>query len=301
MRKNPVAITEKNKTLYSQIQTQQVFKATDLILDKNSNVEIYKIRYEVYGTDIIDIVEKIYINNKNTEFIVFENITFEDVDDIQKVIEYLNETQMTSLEHINTITIYNLSKYMSLDINARRNLEITEKMRDKSKKGTLLWVLDKTSTSMGGRNLRRWINNPLIDECEINSRLDFLINVGLDYLTLSRSAGTLSGGEAQRVKLATELSKRATGRTLYILDEPTTGLHSYDVDKLCKVLNRLQQSGNTVIIIEHNLDVLKSVDYLFDMGPEGGKKGGRIVAEGTPEQLADNPDSVTGPFLKEIL
>ena len=104
-----------------------------------------------------------------------------------------------------------------------------------------------------------------------------------------------------RVKLATELSKRSTGKTIYVLDEPTTGLHVADVHKLVDVLNALTDAGNTVIVIEHNLDVLKSADYLFDMGPEGGKAGGRIVAEGTPEQLAENPVSVTGPFLKEIL
>ena len=126
-------------------------------------------------------------------------------------------------------------------------------------------------------------------------------DVGLGYIKLGQSSTTLSGGEAQRVKLATELSKRATGKTLYILDEPTTGLHSYDVDKLCKVLNRLQQTGNTVIIIEHNLDVIKLADHIVDLGPEGGSGGGTVIAQGTPEQVAQNPISYTGQFLKKIL
>ena len=112
---------------------------------------------------------------------------------------------------------------------------------------------------------------------------------------------TLSGGESQRMKLAAELARRGTGNTLYILDEPTTGLHFEDIKVLLDVMQQLVEQGNTVIVIEHNLDVLKSVDYIFDMGPEGGKAGGMIVAEGTPEQLAKDPASVTGPFLKEIL
>ena len=111
----------------------------------------------------------------------------------------------------------------------------------------------------------------------------------------------MSGGESQRIKLAAELAKRGTGNTLYILDEPTTGLHSDDIKVLLDVLQQLVDQGNTVIVIEHNLDVLKSVDYIFDMGPEGGKAGGMIVASGTPEQLAEDKSSVTGPFLKEVL
>jgi excinuclease ABC subunit A len=127
------------------------------------------------------------------------------------------------------------------------------------------------------------------------------VDVGLGYVRLGQSAVTLSGGESQRMKLAAELAKPGTGNTLYILDEPTTGLHFKDVEILLGVLQRLVDQGNTVIVIEHNLDIIKSVDYLFDMGPEGGKNGGMIVAEGTPEEVADNPASVTGPFLKEIL
>ncbi len=135
----------------------------------------------------------------------------------------------------------------------------------------------------------------------ISQKLKALVDVGLGYVRLGQSAVTLSGGESQRMKLAAELAKKGTGNTLYILDEPTTGLHFEDIKVLLGVLQQLVDQGNTVIIIEHNLDVLKSVDYIFDMGPEGGRKGGTIVAEGTPEQLAADPASVTGPFLAEIL
>ena len=135
----------------------------------------------------------------------------------------------------------------------------------------------------------------------IAQKLEALVDVGLGYVHLGQSAVTLSGGESQRMKLAAELFKKATGNTLYILDEPTTGLHFEDIKVLLGVLDKLVEQGNTVIIIEHNLDVLKSVDYLIDMGPEGGAKGGRIVACGTPEEVAEDPDSVTGKYLKEIL
>ena len=135
----------------------------------------------------------------------------------------------------------------------------------------------------------------------IAQKLKALVDVGLGYIKLGQSAVTLSGGESQRMKLASELGKKGTGNTLYILDEPTTGLHFEDIKVLLDVMNKLVDQGNTVIVIEHNLDVLKSMDYIFDMGPEGGKRGGMIVAQGTPEQLASNPASVTGPFLREIL
>jgi excinuclease ABC subunit A len=125
--------------------------------------------------------------------------------------------------------------------------------------------------------------------------------VGLGYIKLGQSSTTLSGGEAQRVKLATELAKRSTGKTLYILDEPTTGLHSYDVDKLIKILLKLREGGNTVLVIEHNLDVIKTADYIIDLGPEGGNGGGEIVCEGTPEEVAQVEKSYTGQFLKKIL
>ena len=134
----------------------------------------------------------------------------------------------------------------------------------------------------------------------IFNKIKTLQDVGLGYIKLGQSSTTLSGGEAQRVKLATELSKRATGKTLYILDEPTTGLHSYDVDKLCGVLQRLQENGNTIIVIEHNLDVIKLADYIIDLGPEGGCYGGEIVAKGSPEEVANNENSHTGKFLKRI-
>ena len=135
----------------------------------------------------------------------------------------------------------------------------------------------------------------------IYSKIKTLQDVGLGYIKLGQPATTLSGGEAQRVKLATELSKRSTGKTLYILDEPTTGLHSYDVDKLISILDRLRDSGNTVIVIEHNLDVIKVADYIVDLGPEGGDGGGTIVAEGSPEEVAKNEKSYTGQFLKKLL
>lgn len=136
---------------------------------------------------------------------------------------------------------------------------------------------------------------------KIAQKLKAMLDVGLGYIHLGQSSVTLSGGESQRMKLASELFRKATGNTLYILDEPTTGLHSEDIKILLKVLQQLVDQGNTVIIIEHNLDVLKSVDYIFDMGPEGGRKGGYVIAQGTPEQLSQNPKSVTGPYLKEIL
>ena len=136
---------------------------------------------------------------------------------------------------------------------------------------------------------------------EIVERLKFLVDVGLDYLTLSRAAATLSGGEAQRIKLATELSKRSTGKTIYILDEPTTGLHFADVHKLTEILRRLTEDGNTVIVIEHNLDVIKTADYIIDIGPEGGDRGGTIVAQGTPEEIAKVKNSYTGYYIDKIL
>ncbi|NDD14045.1 MAG: ATP-binding cassette domain-containing protein, partial [Betaproteobacteria bacterium] len=135
----------------------------------------------------------------------------------------------------------------------------------------------------------------------IARKLQTLLDVGLSYVKLGQSATTLSGGEAQRVKLALELSKRDTGRTLYILDEPTTGLHYADIDLLLKVLHQLRDAGNTIVVIEHNLDVIKTADWLIDMGPEGGAGGGTVVGTGTPEDLANNPASFTGRYLKRLL
>jgi excinuclease ABC subunit A len=136
---------------------------------------------------------------------------------------------------------------------------------------------------------------------KIRRRLQTLHDVGLDYIKLGQPATTLSGGEAQRVKLASELSKVATGRTLYILDEPTTGLHFADIEKLLEVLQRLVDSGNTVLVIEHNLDVIKQADWIVDLGPEGGEAGGEVIAVGTPEQVADVEESFTGQFLRQVL
>jgi excinuclease ABC subunit A len=127
------------------------------------------------------------------------------------------------------------------------------------------------------------------------------MDVGMDYIRLGQSATTLSGGEAQRTKLSRELSKRSTGNTVYILDEPTTGLHFDDINKLLKVLHRLVGEGNSVIVIEHNMDVIKSADYIIDLGPEGGQDGGRIIGAGTPEQISRIKNSYTGQFLKQYL
>ena len=143
--------------------------------------------------------------------------------------------------------------------------------------------------------LEFFVNVPII-----RRKLGTLQDVGLGYITLGQSATTLSGGEAQRVKLSKELSKRGTGRTLYILDEPTTGLHFHDIEMLLNVLHRLRDHGNTVVVIEHNLDVVKTADWIIDLGPEGGDEGGSIVAEGPPEVIADNPRSHTGAFLKRL-
>ncbi|NBU24590.1 MAG: ATP-binding cassette domain-containing protein, partial [Gammaproteobacteria bacterium] len=135
----------------------------------------------------------------------------------------------------------------------------------------------------------------------VQPKLQTLLDVGLGYLKLGQNATTLSGGEAQRVKLARELSKRATGRTLYVLDEPTTGLHFHDVAQLLGVLQRLRDEGNTVVVIEHNLDVIKTADWVIDLGPEGGAGGGRLIAAGTPEQVAREPASHTGRYLAPLL
>jgi excinuclease ABC subunit A len=135
----------------------------------------------------------------------------------------------------------------------------------------------------------------------IANKLETLVRVGLGYMSLGQSATTLSGGEAQRVKLATELSKRATGRTLYVLDEPTTGLHMDDVKRLLEVLHALVDTGNSMVIIEHNLDVIKSADHIIDMGPEGGGGGGLVIAEGTPEQVSKNSKSFTGQYLLDLV
>ncbi len=135
----------------------------------------------------------------------------------------------------------------------------------------------------------------------IANKLKTLQEVGLGYIKLGQPATTFSGGEAQRIKLATELARRSTGKTLYILDEPTTGLHADDVKRLLSILQRLVEGGNSMIIIEHNLDVIKSADWIIDMGPEGGQGGGRVVATGTPEDVAKNSQSETGRYLKQVL
>ena len=167
---------------------------------------------------------------------------------------------------------------------------------------------DTLAVKYRGKNISDVLEMPISEAYEffkahpkIAPKLKALVDVGLGYVHLGQSAVTLSGGESQRMKLAAELARKATGSTLYMLDEPTTGLHFEDIKVLMGVLQRLVDQGNTVIVIEHNLDVLKSVDYLIDMGPDGGAAGGRIVATGTPEQIAADPASVTGPFLRDLL
>jgi excinuclease ABC subunit A len=135
----------------------------------------------------------------------------------------------------------------------------------------------------------------------ISRKLQTLMDVGLSYIRLGQAANTLSGGEAQRVKLSKELSKRDTGQTIYILDEPTTGLHFHDIQQLLNVLHRLRDHGNTVVVIEHNLDVIKTADWVIDLGPEGGSGGGQIIAEGTPEDVSQVKTSYTGVFLNAML
>jgi excinuclease ABC subunit A len=136
---------------------------------------------------------------------------------------------------------------------------------------------------------------------QAHSRLQMLVDVGLGYVRLGQPAPTLSGGEAQRVKLAAELARRATGKTLYLIDEPTTGLSFYDVHKLLDVMQRLVDKGNSIITIEHNMDVIRCADWIIDLGPEGGERGGEVIAEGTPEEVAHNPLSHTGRYLRKIL
>jgi excinuclease ABC subunit A len=159
-----------------------------------------------------------------------------------------------------------------------------------------------------GRNIHEVLEMTVEDALEFFSavpviarKLQTLMDVGLSYIRLGQNATTLSGGEAQRVKLARELSKRDTGNTLYILDEPTTGLHFHDIEQLLIVLHRLRDHGNTIVVIEHNLDVIKTADWLIDLGPEGGDKGGQILATGTPEQVASVEASHTGRFLAPLL
>ena len=172
---------------------------------------------------------------------------------------------------------------------ARYNAETLEvKYKDKSISDVLRMSVDEA--------LELFENRPAI-----KAKLQTLADVGLGYIKLGQSSTTLSGGEAQRIKLTRELAKRSGGKTIYILDEPTTGLHFHDVKKLIGVLDSLVEKGNTVIVIEHNLDVIKSADYIIDLGPEGGNAGGRIIAKGTPEEVAKVKKSYTGQFLKKML
>ncbi len=159
-----------------------------------------------------------------------------------------------------------------------------------------------------GKNIYEVLDMTVEEACtffesvpSIYRKLKTLYDVGLTYIRLGQPSTTLSGGEAQRVKLATELSRQSTGKTIYVLDEPTTGLHFADVDKLQSILNRLKTGGNTVVVIEHNLEVIKTADYIIDMGPEGGEGGGHVIASGTPEEVMETPGSYTGIYLKKYL
>jgi excinuclease ABC subunit A len=159
-----------------------------------------------------------------------------------------------------------------------------------------------------GKNISEVLQMTVEDAAEffrnvpvVARKLQTLMDVGLTYISLGQNATTLSGGEAQRVKLAKELSKRDTGNTLYILDEPTTGLHFHDIEQLLGVLHRLRDHGNTIVVIEHNLDVIKTADWIIDLGPEGGDGGGRIIATGTPEEVAATAGSYTGEYLKSLV
>ncbi len=167
---------------------------------------------------------------------------------------------------------------------------------------------DTLDIEFKGKNIAEVLDMPCEEALEffanqpaIARHMQTLVDVGLGYVRLGQPAPTLSGGEAQRVKLASELSKRSTGHTIYILDEPTTGLHFEDIRKLLNVLSRLVDQGNTVLVIEHNLDVIKTADWIVDMGPEGGDGGGTVVVEGTPEKVAKTPESHTGRFLAPLL
>ncbi|MGB1541239.1 MAG: excinuclease ABC subunit UvrA, partial [Cycloclasticus sp.] len=159
-----------------------------------------------------------------------------------------------------------------------------------------------------GKTIHEVLSMTVEDACDffeaipvVSKKLRTLMDVGLGYITLGQNAVTLSGGEAQRVKLSRELSKRDTGKTLYILDEPTTGLHFADIQQLLSVLHTLRDHGNTLVVIEHNLDVIKTADWIIDMGPEGGDGGGEVIAQGTPEHIAESKVSHTGLYLKELL
>ena len=166
---------------------------------------------------------------------------------------------------------------------------------------------DTLDIEFKGKNIAEVLDLPCEEALEffanqpvIARHMQTLVDVGLGYVRLGQPAPTLSGGEAQRIKLASELSKRSTGHTIYILDEPTTGLHFEDIRKLLTVLSRLVDQGNTVLVIEHNLDVIKTADWIIDLGPEGGDGGGTVVVEGTPEQVAKTPESYTGQFLAPL-
>ena len=207
---------------------------------------------------------------------------------------------------VSTIFMENNIKVVDADIVARQIFD------DKNLLNEVFSTFGKSIRNQDGSLNRRALGNIVFNDDEklillnnlthpkIKQKIQTLYDVGLGYIKLGQPSTTLSGGEAQRVKLATELSKRATGKTLYILDEPTTGLHIADVHRLVDILQRLVDTGNTIVVIEHNLDVIKTADYIIDLGPEGGDGGGKVIATGTPEEIAKS-GTYTGEFLQKIL
>ena len=206
------------------------------------------------------------------------------------------------------ITEYHRILYVFNVVNSHSSISVaslvSDLIRDREKSGDISEPYQKVVTN---ETTDKW--DMTVEEAltffenvpSIRRKIETLYDVGLSYIRLGQPSTTLSGGEAQRIKLATELSKRSTGKTIYILDEPTTGLHFADVHKLIEILRRLSEGGNTVVVIEHNLDVIKTADYIIDIGPEGGDRGGTVIARGTPEEVAASPVSYTGKYVKKYL
>ena len=220
------------------------------------------------------------------------------------------------MEDIKYFTKQILIEYNNAAIREKRNRAIEEQFLESLQEGVLYPIVfkmyhtkDEIRVQIDFFENRTAFLDMTVEEAltffenvpQIKRKVETLYNVGLSYIKLGQPSTTLSGGEAQRIKLATELSKRSTGKTIYILDEPTTGLHTADVRKLIEILQKLAEGGNTVLVIEHNLDVIKTADYIIDMGPEGGDGGGTVIAQGTPEEICEVKQSYTGRFLTQYL